>query len=296
MHALVFGKAQMAAHTLLARAGGVFMWPGIALTERRGAASVPIAADVARFWISRLHGPEAIDSAFLRCLATAAQKLSEGDEAGAQQALDASGLTPLSSDGAVLMHTVACSLGIGPLDLPILWRNSHKREIPDLPGVRLVKPWLECYRYAVIARMRDEHGGPYRQTVNSRETKDFGGDKRHLGRPLRGVPDLRKYSMAYCGSSRSYNNVGAGRRISARRTGLPTCNVDFSLWLYEAFQRYHAWCSSERKTTRRGNPACRGGKAIEPCQRRKGTFSRAERCPWRHLVAQPWNRITRVAT
>jgi hypothetical protein len=45
----------------------------------------------------------------------------------AQQALDASGLTRLSSDGAVLMRAVAGSLGIGPLDLPWadgprLWR------------------------------------------------------------------------------------------------------------------------------------------------------------------------------
>jgi hypothetical protein len=59
--------------------------------------------------------------------AIAAQKLNEGDEAGAQQVLDASGLTRLSSDGAVLMRAVAGSLGIGPLDLPWadgprLWR------------------------------------------------------------------------------------------------------------------------------------------------------------------------------
>jgi hypothetical protein len=57
----------------------------------------------------------------------AAQKLSEGDETGAQTALDASGLTRLSADGAVLMRAVAGSLGIGPLDLPWadgprLWR------------------------------------------------------------------------------------------------------------------------------------------------------------------------------
>ena len=100
---------------------------GDPLTERRGAACVPVAADVARFWISRLHGPEADDSAVLRCLAIAARKLTEGDEAGAQQALDASGLTRLSSDGAVLVRAVAGSLGIGPLDLPWaegprLWR------------------------------------------------------------------------------------------------------------------------------------------------------------------------------
>jgi hypothetical protein len=127
MHALVFGKARMAARTLLARAGGVFMWPGIALTERRGAACVPIAADVSRFWISRLHGPEADDWAVLRCLAIAAQKLSEGDEAGAQRALDASGPIRLSADGVVLVRAVAGSLGIGPLDPPWaegprLWR------------------------------------------------------------------------------------------------------------------------------------------------------------------------------
>jgi hypothetical protein len=44
--------------------------------------------------------------------------LSEGNEAGAQTALDASGLTRLSSDGAVLMRAVTDSLVIGPLDLP----------------------------------------------------------------------------------------------------------------------------------------------------------------------------------
>jgi hypothetical protein len=103
------------------------MWPGIPLTERRGAACDPVAADVVRFWISRLHGPETNDSSVLRCLAAAAQKLSEGDEAGARTALDASGLTRLSSDGTVLMRAVADALGIGPLDLPWaegprLWR------------------------------------------------------------------------------------------------------------------------------------------------------------------------------
>jgi hypothetical protein len=44
--------------------------------------------------------------------------LSGGDEADAQWALDASGLTQLSSDSAVLMRAVAGSLGIDPLDLP----------------------------------------------------------------------------------------------------------------------------------------------------------------------------------
>jgi hypothetical protein len=114
----------MAARTLLARAGRVWMWPGIPLTERWGAWSVPIAADAARFWITRLHGPEAIDTYVLPCLNAAARKLSEGDEAGAQIALDASGLTRLSPDGLELMRAVAGSLGIAPLDLP--WRDGPR--------------------------------------------------------------------------------------------------------------------------------------------------------------------------
>ena len=106
------------ARSLLARAGGVWMWPGIPLTVRHGTAHVPVVAEVARFWISRLHGAETNDSAVLKCIEAAAQKLNEGDEAGAQKALDASRLTRLTPDGVALMRAVASSLGIAPLDLP----------------------------------------------------------------------------------------------------------------------------------------------------------------------------------
>ncbi len=73
MHGLVSSKARAAApaRTLLVRTGTVWMWPGIALTERRGTACVPVADEVARFWITRLHGPAANDSAVLRSLALA---------------------------------------------------------------------------------------------------------------------------------------------------------------------------------------------------------------------------------
>ncbi len=89
---------------------------------------VPLAGEVARFWITRLHGPAANDSPVFRFLALAAQKLSQGDEAGAQLALDASGLTRLSTDGAALVRAAAGALGIAPLDLPWadgprLWRT-----------------------------------------------------------------------------------------------------------------------------------------------------------------------------
>jgi len=72
-------------------AGAVWIWPGIALTEKLGTAIVPVGAEVARFWITRLHGPEANDSLVLKCIEAAAQKLNEGDEASAQRALNGAG-------------------------------------------------------------------------------------------------------------------------------------------------------------------------------------------------------------
>ena len=131
MHALIAAKARAGvpprARSLLARAGAVWIWPGVPLSERRGGACVPVAADVARFWISRLHGPGADEARALRCLGAAADRLNAGDEAGAQRALDACGLTRLSPDGAALVRTLARALGIAPLRLPAsdgprLWR------------------------------------------------------------------------------------------------------------------------------------------------------------------------------
>jgi hypothetical protein len=187
MHALVSGKARVPARTLLARAGGVFMWPGIALTEKRGAASVPIAAEVARFWISRLHGPEANDWAVLRCLGIAAQKLSEGDEAGAQQALDASGLTRLSSDGAVLARAVAGSLGIGPLDLPWadgprLWRAEDtaahlplfKEYAPAAGALAKAGAWDESKHPRWPAGSEDHQGGRFNHGEGGADASDRG--------------------------------------------------------------------------------------------------------------------------
>jgi hypothetical protein len=124
-----------------------------------GAPCVPIAADVARFWITRLHGPDANDSAAVRSLGIAAQQLSEGDEAGAQKALDASGLTRLSPDGVVLMRAVAGSLGIGPLDLP-WW-------MPQGFGARKISK-----RICLCSRtMRQRHCSPRRHLWKTRRSR-----------------------------------------------------------------------------------------------------------------------------
>jgi hypothetical protein len=67
MHALVSGKvrATVPARTFLMCAGATWMGPGIALTDRRGGACIPVANEVVRFWITRLHGPAANDSSVL---------------------------------------------------------------------------------------------------------------------------------------------------------------------------------------------------------------------------------------
>lgn len=48
--------------TLVACGGAVWIWPGIPLTVRRGAEIVPLPDATISFWVSRLHGPEVLDS------------------------------------------------------------------------------------------------------------------------------------------------------------------------------------------------------------------------------------------
>ena len=105
--------------TLVAKGGTVWVWPGVPLSLRRGAEIVPVADETIRFWITRLHGPDALDKDISRAIVIAADYLKAGDEDAAQQGLDALGLTELSQDGAVLMEAVADQLGIEALNLPL---------------------------------------------------------------------------------------------------------------------------------------------------------------------------------
>ncbi len=129
MHALVSGKARMAARTLLARARCV----DVVVNRPDRKAGRGERSGRGRHGTLLGHAgsrPQTDDSAVVRCLVAAARKLNESDEAGAQKAPEASGLTRLSSDGAVLMRAVAGSLGVGPLRLPWaegarLWRAEY---------------------------------------------------------------------------------------------------------------------------------------------------------------------------
>lgn len=105
--------------TLVAKDDAIWFWPGIPLTLHRGAEILPIAAENIRFWITRLHGPEALDFDILRAIEKAAQRLREGDEATAQAELDALRLKELSEDGSALMCAVAEQLDVPALDLPL---------------------------------------------------------------------------------------------------------------------------------------------------------------------------------
>ncbi|MGB6174899.1 MAG: hypothetical protein WBF43_00835, partial [Methylocella sp.] len=176
------------------------------LTERRGAACVPIAAEVARFWISRLHGPEADEWALLRCLAIAAQKLSDGDEAGAQQALDASGPTRLSSDGMALMRAVASQFGVGPLDLPWaegprLWRaediEAHlplfKEYAPTAVLLAKAGAWDESKHPRWPAGSGDHQGGRFQSAGAGDEGQPAAAGVGHnSGPPLQEPPEIPK--------------------------------------------------------------------------------------------------------
>lgn len=104
--------------TLVASGDAVWIWPGIALTTRRGAEIVPVADATIRFWVSRLHGPEALDRNLSRAIASAAQRLTVGDEIDAQWAIDALQLTELSQNGALLACAISDDLCVPKPNLP----------------------------------------------------------------------------------------------------------------------------------------------------------------------------------
>jgi hypothetical protein len=91
---------------------------GLALRLRRGAEIVPVADATIRFRISRLHGPAALDRNLSRAIASAAQRLTVGDDIGAQRAIDGLQLTELSQDGALLACAISDDLCVPKPNLP----------------------------------------------------------------------------------------------------------------------------------------------------------------------------------
>jgi hypothetical protein len=120
MQSLALHGARERLRTLAVRRDAIWMWPGIPLTLRRGTEIVPIADEVINFWITRLHGPDALYTDCLSTVSRAARVLTMGDAVKAQHILDTLKLTALSADGAALMKVLAGELGITAMNLPTL--------------------------------------------------------------------------------------------------------------------------------------------------------------------------------
>jgi hypothetical protein len=103
MRLLASFGARERCRTLVAQDGAVWIWPGIHLTLQRGGEIVPVVGETIRFWVTRLHGPEALYKDLLSGVSRAAWCLTTDNEAKAQHALDGIGLITLSHDGAALM-------------------------------------------------------------------------------------------------------------------------------------------------------------------------------------------------
>jgi len=115
-------RASTQPRLLLAKASTVWLWPGIPLTERRGATVLSISPDAMRFWLSKFIGPEIVGRPVPVHVAKAAEHLTKDDVAAAQRCLDLAGAATLSPEGPMLAAAVATRLGIDILDMPIAKR------------------------------------------------------------------------------------------------------------------------------------------------------------------------------
>jgi hypothetical protein len=115
----VHGNASVRHRTLVASRGAVWLWPGIAMTCRRGDQITALPAETIKFWITRFHGPNALYKECAHFIARSADQLNAGNEGAAQRALDAIGLRYLSLDGAALIGVIAKRCGLARLDIPV---------------------------------------------------------------------------------------------------------------------------------------------------------------------------------
>ena len=155
----------------------------------------------------------------MRCLAIAAEKLSEGDEAGAQRALDASGPTRLSADGAALMRAAAGSLRIRPLDLPWaegprLWRATDiaahlplfKDYAPAAGLLAKAGAWDESKHPRWPAGSEDHQGGRFNQGEGG---ADAGGQPA-AKQPTPPLPPPRPPGLALNSAAENVNPTNSG--------------------------------------------------------------------------------------
>ncbi len=123
MTAALTGRADargtMRPRTLACTADGIWLWPGTPLTERRGAALVPLPTPHLYQHVATLHGPAVHAAALARVIERAAACLDRGRLEEADRVLAAVLLPPVSFDGAALMQAIGRRLGVSVPDVEI---------------------------------------------------------------------------------------------------------------------------------------------------------------------------------
>lgn len=116
--------------TLVCTAEGIWLWPGTPLTERRGAALVPIPAAQLYQQVATLHGPSVHPTTLARTIARAVACLNRGRVRDADDALTAVPLPPVSFDGAALMQAISKRLGVRVQDVAVAgWPSNSRAEL-----------------------------------------------------------------------------------------------------------------------------------------------------------------------
>lgn len=95
--------------TFLCTADGIYIWPGIALVERRGAIFVRIPDQKICNLVATLHGPAIIGGSLIPTLERAARCLGAGRVAAAKASIAQMKLPPLWPQGDILMRNGPCS-------------------------------------------------------------------------------------------------------------------------------------------------------------------------------------------
>jgi len=120
----------MRPRTLACTADGVWLWPGIPLTERRGTALVSIPLPHLYQQVAALHGSSVHAPMLARTIARAAACLTRGSVHEADAVLAGAPLPPVSFDGAALMQATGKRLGVSVPDVAVAgWPSASPPEL-----------------------------------------------------------------------------------------------------------------------------------------------------------------------
>ncbi len=181
--------------TLVACDDAVWIWPGIPLTMRRGVEVVPVSKTTIRFWISLLHGAEALHKELAWTVACAARRLAARDQIAAQRILDSLTLTSLAPAGVAFMAAIREEVDAYIPDIPVgnLYAVGNASDASlqalliarDCVSDRLVKagPWDESKHRRWPKAASESQGGRFAPSDSS-DAAPSAGEPPPRSRPL----------------------------------------------------------------------------------------------------------------